>query len=88
MLFNETGRHIFICDNNWEVIQATQPGWIGNRLKLPELFSQDAEEIVIDSHLAGQYRSQGFDVVASYFFMLNVLGKRIGSIGIAEIPKR
>lgn len=87
MISDETGCNIIICDHEGEIIEATVKERIGRKHMGSKLIlAGESDEAVINKELEQEYRSMGTDTLAGYNYVISILGRRVGSLGVAGEP--
>ncbi len=87
MISDETSCNIIICGLDGEIIEATLPERIG-RINMGSklILAGESDEAIITQELEEFYRQFGTDTRTGYDYVINVLGKRVGSLGVAGEP--
>lgn len=88
MISVETGCNIIICDHEGEIIEATLKERIGRRhMGSILILAGESDEAIITSELEEKYKKAGTDTRAGYNYVINILDKRVGSLGVAGEPE-
>lgn len=88
MISVETGCNIIICDQEGEIIEATLKERIGRRhMGSILILAGESDEAVITGELEEKYKKDGTDTRVGYNYVINILGKRVGSLGVAGEPE-
>lgn len=88
MISVETGCNIIICDHEGEIIEATLRERIGRRhMGSILILAGESDEAVITGELEERYKKDGTDTRVGYNYVINILGKRVGSLGVAGEPE-
>jgi len=84
MISRETGCNIIICDHEGEIIEATLRERIGKRHAGSKMIiAGTSDEAIITPELEEQSRDDGTDTRVGYNYVIQVGGKKIGSLGVA-----
>lgn len=88
MISDETGCNIIICDQEGIIIEATLQERIGNRhMGAVLILTGETDEAVISEEMEREYLKLGTDTRKGYNYVITILGKRVGSLGVAGEPE-
>lgn len=88
MISDETGCSIIICDQNGEIIEATQKERVGkSHIGAIRITSGETDEVIITKELEEEYKATGTDTRLGYNYVISILDKRVGSLGISGEPE-